>query len=235
MKTLITVGTTKYEVPETLTVEQFAAIQQFGHDNSKAQKLICATVLGAPINAFADVEEEDLGLLLAMCLVPLQALQEGTTLHQVNYKPFDLDTLTFGQFVDLDVISHRGLKTNLPELISVMYTMPIEEVLVTPINAFWPQVEAWLAYRSKLYSSYSAFFGIDENNAQTEGGTSESLDAARVWYTALMVLADEDFLKLHQVAERPVIEAMNFLAYIKDKRFRESQEQKRRNAQLKHR
>ena len=231
MKTLVAVGDKKYEVPQQLTVDQFAAIQQFGYDNEKAQKLICATVLKTPLNAFNDVEEEDLATLLAICLIPLSALEKAEkTIPSLN-----METLTFGQFVDLDVVSHRGLKQNLPELIAILHEVEVAEVLEQPIDLYWPAVQEWLDFRSKLYSSYSGFFGIEENDAREAGGEQESHDAARVWYTAMMILADEDFLKIHQVVERPVIEAMNFLAYIKDKRFRERQEQKQRQAQLKHR
>ena len=231
MKALVTVGSTKYHVPEKLTVDQFAAIQQFGYDNSKAQKLICATVLGAPLNTFNDVDEEELATLLAICLVPLGSLDSA----EKTISSLDMGKLTFGQFVDLDVISHRGLKHNLPQLIAVLHEVEVDEVLNKPIDLYWPAVQEWLEFRSKLYSSYSGFFGIEENDAQKTGGEQESIDASRVWYTALMVLADDDFLKIHQVVERPVIEAMNFLAYVKDKRFREAQEQKRRNAQIKRR
>lgn len=231
MKALVTVGDKKYEVPEKLTVDQFAAIQQFGYDNSKAQKLICATVLGAPLNTFTSVDDEELTTLLAICLVPLGSLDSAEkTIHCL-----DMETLTFGQFVDLDVVSHRGLKHNLPQLIAILHEVEVDEILDQPIDLYWPSVQEWLTFRSKLYSSYAGFFGIEENDAQASGGEQESIDASRVWYTALMVLADEDFLKIHQVTERPVIEAMNFLAYVKDKRYREQQEQKRRNAQLKHR
>ena len=228
MKTLINVGDKKYEIPETLTVEQFSTIQLFGYDNPRAIKLVCATVLKAPLNAFNDIDEDDLTVLLSMCLVPLISLQEGQFTKDVP--SLDLDNLTFGQFCDLDVISHRGLKKYLPDLITVLFNMPMDEVQEAPINWFWPKIEAWLAYRSELYSKYSAFFGLEENDAQTTGGSEESHDAARVWYQAVIALAGEDFLKIHQVADRPVIEAMNFLAYLKDKRYRERQEQKRQLA-----
>lgn len=231
MKALVTVGSTKYTVPEKLTVDQFAAIQQFGHDNSKAQKLICATVLSAPLNTFNDVEEEELATLLAICLVPLGSLESA----EKTIPSLDMGKLTFGQFVDLDVISHRGLKQNLPHLIAVLHEVEVEEVLDKPIDLYWPAVQEWLAFRSKLYTSYAGFFGIEENDPQEAGGEQESIDASRVWYTAMMVLADDDFLKIHQVVERPVIEAMNYLAYIKDKRYRERQEHKRQLAANKQR
>lgn len=231
MKALVTVGETKYQVPERLTVEQFAAIQQFGYDNSRTQKLICATVLQAPLNTFNDVDEEELATLLAICLVPLGSLEAA----EKTIPSLDMDRLTFGQFVDLDVISHRGLKQNLAELIAVLHEQEVDEILDQPIDLYWPAVQEWLAFRSKLYQSYSSFFDIEENDAKVEGSETSSVDAARVWYTALIALADEDFLKVHQVAERPVIEAMNFLAYLKDKRFRERQEQKRQLATNKRR
>jgi hypothetical protein len=232
MKALITVGDKTWEVPEQLTVEQFSSVQMFGYDNPRAIKLLCATVLKAPLNAFNGVDDEDLNTLLSMCLVPLIALQEATADQLVG---MDFAKLTFGQFCDLDVISHRGLKANLPELISVLFNEPVDEILERPINLYWPKVEEWLTYRSNLYSRYSSFFGLDENDAQTSGGEENATDAARVWYQAMIALAAEDFLKIHQVAERPVIEALNFLAYLKDKRFRERQEIKRQQAQHKRR
>ena len=233
MVTKVTVGDKSFSIPETLTVEQFATIQLFGYENARAIKLICATVLKAPLNTFNDIEDEDLTLLLSMCLVPIISVQEGQ--HTKELPSLDLDRLTFGQFCDLDVITHKGLKTNLAELISVLFELPMDEVLDTPINWYWSKVEAWLTYRSELYGRYSSFFGIEENDAQTQGDMESSTDAARVWYQAVIALANEDFLKVHQVAERPVIEALNFLAYLKDKRYRERQEQKRQLAANKRR
>jgi len=227
MKALITVGDQTWHVPEQLTVDQFSAVQMFGYDNPRAIKLVCATVLKAPLNSFNDVDEEDLTTLLSMCLVPLIALQDCKT---TQLPSLDFEHLTFGQFCDLDVISHRGLKANLPELIAVLFELPVDQILDQPINLFWPVVEEWLTYRSDLYARYSSFFGLDENDAQRTGDEEGATDAARVWYGAMMALAGEDFLKLHQVAERPVIEALNFLAYLKDKRYRERQEIKRQQA-----
>ena len=228
MVTKVTVGDKSFSIPETLTVEQFTTVQLFGYENARAVKLICATVLKAPLNTFNDIDDEDLTLLLSMCLVPIISVQEGQ--YTKDLPSLDLDKLTFGQFCDLDVITHKGLKTNLAELISVLFELPIDSIIDTPINWYWSKVEAWLTYRSELYGRYSAFFGIEENDAQTEGNVESSLDASRVWYTAMVALANEDFLKIHQVADRPVIEAMNFLAYLKDKRYRERQEAKRQLA-----
>ena len=232
MKALIKVGDQQYEVPQFLTVDQFAAIQMFGYDNPRAIKLVCATVLKAPLNAFNDVEDEDLTTLLSMCLVPLIELQNE---KETELPSLDFSKLTFGQFCDLDVISHRGLKANLPELIGVLFELEVDQILDMPINLYWAKVEEWLTYRSDLYARYSSFFGLDENDAQTSGGEEGANDAARVWYQAMIALANEDFLKVHQVAERPVVEALNFLAYLKDKRFRERQEIKRQQAQHKRR
>jgi hypothetical protein len=38
------------------------------------------------------------------------------------------------------------------------------------------------------------------------------------WYNALYVLADEKFLGIDQVTERPFKESLTMLAYLKDKR-----------------
>jgi len=50
----------------------------------------------------------------------------------------------------------------------------------------------------------------------------KKVDPAYNWYAFIMVLCNDDFLKIDEVVEKPIIQALNYLAYIKDKKEEEN-------------
>jgi hypothetical protein len=230
MNTLVTVNDQKYTVPQQITVEQWEAIYNWGLDNPKSRKMVCAVILGAELNAFNNVADEDLETLFAICLTPLASFLDKPKETECA---IDFEHLTFGQFIDLDVISHRGLYQHLSEAIAVIYDLEVELVQSKPVEDYWYGITRWLEVRSNIYSQYSSFFNLEENTESTQASEEEVHDVRRVWYMAVIALAAEDFMKVHQVVERPVFEAMNFLAYLKDQNFKREQQNRANRAKIK--
>ena len=232
MNTLVTVNDQKYQVPQQITVEQWEAIYNWGLENPKSRKMVCAVILGAELNAFNQVADDDLETLFAICLTPLAHFLDRP---KETKTAIDFENLTFGQFIDLDVISHRGLYQHLSEAISVIYDLEVEEVHSKPVEDYWHGITTWLEVRSNIYGQYSSFFNLEENSEAESAGEQEVHDVRRVWYMAVIALAGEDFMKIHHVVERPVFEAMNFLAYLKDQNFKREQQNRANRAKLKSR
>lgn len=224
MKAIVRVDGKKYVVPQELTVSQFEQLYTWGVDDTRARKMVCAVVLNAPLNQFNNISDEELETLFAICLTPL------TSLETAGQCDFDFNQLTFGQFIDLDVMSHEGLFKVASQAIEIVHPEVQSE---EPITKYWPMLRDWVHWRDSLYKEYSGFFNVGESVEGAEEG--ESNDIRRTWYMAVVALAGEDFMKINQVVERPTREALNFLAYLKDQAFKRSQEQKRRLAATKHR
>jgi hypothetical protein len=145
--------------------------------------------------------------------------------------PFDFDNMTFGQFVDMDVLTHEGLNKNLEGIISLLWDMPVDLVADSPLEYYMKGIQRWAEKRNEIYRAYSVFFGLNEQQDYSE--EAEGADIRRTWYQAIITLAGEDFLKINQVVERPVYEALNYLAYMKTQAQQRALEHKRQMAKLK--
>ena len=66
------------------------------------------------------------------------------------------------------------------------------------------------------------FFELDA--AEPSDSDPSEANIGLMWYNAIIALADEDFLKIHQVTERPYRECLNFLNWKKAKAQREKLE-----------
>jgi len=58
---------------------------------------------------------------------------------------------------------------------------------------------------------------LDDEFSKNDMELEERVDPAYNWYQFLMVLCDEKFLDINKVVDEPIIQALNFLAFKKDK------------------
>ena len=57
-----------------------------------------------------------------------------------------------------------------------------------------------------------------------EGVDEKPKDIARSWYDVILMMADEDVLKMDAVTDLPLKQALNFMAWKKEKTLKEQQE-----------
>jgi hypothetical protein len=231
MKAIITLNNEKWPVPEEITVGQFSQVASLGLEDLKARRLICAIILDAPLQTFSQVEEEELEGVFNLTMASMLSLNEPRQYDG----PIDFEQLTFGQFVDLDSLSHMGLNDNMVEVISIIWQHEPEQIWNTPMARYWRGLEMWIERRKQVYEKYATFFNPDNIEASETDEPAEAQDVRRAWYQAIVTLAGEDFLKVNQVVDRPLIEALNFLSYLKDQAIQKQQAQRHRLAQMKHR
>ena len=232
MKAIITLNNEKWQVPEEITVGQFSQVASLGLEDLKARRLICAIILDAPLQTFNQVEDEELEGVFQICMASMISMNEPRPYDGL----VDFDQMTFGQFVDLDSLSHMGLNDNLVECISIIWEHDTDQIWSTPMARYWRGIEQWLEKRKAIYKAYETFFEIVEDVEPSEdSNASDTADIRRAWYQAIVTLAGEDFMKIHEVVERPLTEALNYLSYLKDQAFKRQQAQRHRLAQMKHR
>lgn len=228
----IKVGTNLLDKPEVITVEQFQNLILFNFEDSRWDAQICAYLLNTKPNAFTNVNPIDLLQLKAYLLEPLERLDSAQLKNYIEGRRLiDLNKMTFGTFVDLDVLTVEGLENTLSQLIAMLYNTDPEEVAQWPIESVWPALRAWQTNRANIYKRYEYLFATDSLTGDANEGNGISIKES--WYKLIIALSSEEFLNIHQVVERPLIEALNFLDWLKAKREQEAREMRRKLNKLK--
>ena len=130
----------------------------------------------------------------------------------------NFDNLTLGQFIDLEMCIANKLHTSVIDFVTILYGSNTPDKKWT-IQEVWGSITFYLKYRENIFNSYKNLFGIDNNIEPEELELTEKVkqDVSKTWYDIILTLADGKFLNIDQVTERPLIEALNWLAWNKEK------------------
>lgn len=203
---------TDWELDREWTLETYMKLLRFDVNFSLTWPQMIATASGAPTELVALIPEE----VQAQAITVIQANLEPTwsefkpnigALHFMN-----LDKLTIGQFVDLEVALGRGMQTNMDWMLATLYGTTRKQALQFNYETCWAALNTWYAKRQEILASYEDLF----SGSGDDGSDGPSEDPAHAWFDMLMTLADEKFLNLQYVVDRPVWEALNFLAWRAD-------------------
>lgn len=212
MSIKININEKRYEIPDRLTVEQYSKAIQFDWSDPKYYPMIVAQLTGAPIKQLILAEQD--AMLLAMGFM-VKAMNDRKQCQMI-----DLDAMTFGQFVDLDVYLTGGLDQNFSAIIDIIapYARYADE-------AMWA-VDQYADFRTYTYRRYSALFGLNEKQTsdELEDDIPKTKDAsARAWYKIIVGLANGDVLKLDEITDQPLTKMLNFMALQKEQQLEENQ------------
>ena len=119
MSIKININEKQYKIPDRLTVDQYHKAIQFDWSDTKYYPMIVAQLTGAPIKQLMLADEEAMTLAIAFIV---KAMNDRNQCQII-----DLDTMTFGQFVDLDVYVTGGLEQNFKAIIDIIVA-PLENV-----------------------------------------------------------------------------------------------------------
>lgn len=219
----IIVNKKKYKFSDRLTIEQWQNVMQFDFTNPANWVHIIHIVTGVPKELLIKGSQDTLELGAAIIVQMCNARQET--------RVTPMDTLTFGQFVDLDSYIAIGTEASLKAM---------AEILTPDVThadeALWA-VEQWANYRMWVFRQYSALFGLDEEqDEEEEEHEPQGIDkhaVARNWYKIIVDLANDDILKLDQVTDQPLIKTLNFMALRKERQLEENMKIMEQNAKLK--
>jgi hypothetical protein len=173
-------------------------------------------------------------------LIPLETMQVAIGLLMVTLSPnhcklqdfvnncrlIDFNEISFGQFVDLEVMLSRDLRKTLDVMVEVLYSA--KDVKEWQLRDVWPSIQKYLVFRKSVYNNYKALFEINDIETDT---VQEVTDQSHAWYDMIMVLADEKFLHIPQVVDRPLVEALNFIAWKKDQAIKLEQKLQKQKQQ----
>lgn len=213
----ININDKQYKIPERLTVQQYKTLLTFDWEDPKYYPLIVAKLIGAPIALLANAPTDSLTLAVAFAVQLMD--------KRKKCKLKDLDTLTFGEFVDLDVYLSQGLDKHFDD-IRLMLT-----------DAKWADeamyaIDQYAKFRMYTYRQYKVLFGLTDKELEREEpiDNPDKLQVARGWYRIIVGLSMDNILNIDAVTEQPLKKVLNFMALQKEKQLEENQrklEQKR--------
>jgi hypothetical protein len=209
MSIKININKKQYEIPERLTVAQYSKAIQFDWTDPKYYPMVVAQLTGAPISQLSRANEEAMTLAIAFIVKAMNDRQE--------LKMMDLDSMTFGQFVDLDTYIVGGLEKHFTAIIDI-----IAPNAKHADEAMWA-VDQYAAFRTYTYRQYSSLFGLDEPKYEDDDAPKDRMATARAWYKIIVGLANGDVLKMDEVTEQPLKKILNFMALQKEQQLEENQ------------
>lgn len=203
----LTIGDTEYKLPADYSCKKWAELTDIGVENIVQ---FVSVGFDIPIDKVkelpADILEMGAGYIMLL-LAPIAP--------KSPYKPMNFNDMTLGQFIDCEV-AIEARKKDIQPIAKVIFKEDIDDD--TPISRLWPGYLQYMNYRNLLYYNYKELFNIDDKPKEAgEVKQRKTRSNAHIWYDLVMLLADGKFLNIDSVANRPVVEAFNWLAWNKDK------------------
>lgn len=220
MKFSITIDGKDHVVPDFYTVEHWTRMNQYNMQDRDEWMYIVATAIGAPLAGLKEQDPEMMEFMLSIVFTSLQVVGSELQFEIGDYKLLDLENITIGKFIDLDVVAAD--RTTFDKLAAALYNMPVENVRQLDVKLVFPAVQYYLKWRRSVYQSYKALFDYNEEESKEVDDTR--LTPAHAWYETIMVLCSGNFADIDYATQRPFREAFNYLAWKKTKMIQEKME-----------
>lgn len=218
----------EYNFPTDFTLDMWREIVRFDLRNENHWDIIISLVLDVPKEDVLLVPYETKKLLVSIITVMLYPTELPFIEEYKKCKYKDLSTLTFGEFVDLDVYFSEGVGKNIRQIITTLYGKePDGDWLFSKV---WGGIVKYKNFRDSIYLNYKNLFSstgeVDVNDENLEKKVS---DVKYTWYNITMVLAEGKFLNIDEVVNKPLISALNWLAWNKEEIEKKQDELQKRN------
>ena len=207
----------EYKLPLDYTVKQWVDMSTAAINPD----FMISVGMNMPLDKVDILPEKTKVMTLALLNSILKPTWVGLTREIDNGKLINFDTITLGDFIDLEVYI-ENYKKNFPNIIGKLYNH--DSPLDCLISQTQPAVEYYLKWRMLLYKQYSNLFGMDHvNDKDDDIQRGKRENPARIWFDIVMVLADDKFLNMDEVLNKPLIQSLNWLAWNKDKKMKEAE------------
>ena len=200
-----------------MTVGQWQKIARFDMTEKLYWPKIIATALNISETELVGAPEETLELGVSFIRY---ALEYGE--HE-PLKVINLDEMTFGDWIDLDIWMHDGAIKSLHLILEKFAGGGLQTPMPSALKALG-QISNW---RKQVYRVYSGLLSDGEPDVEVEEADEDedfAPDPRRIWYQVLIHLSGEDMLKLDKIAEQPFRNALNFMSWRKEDNQRKQRE-----------
>lgn len=207
----INLPTRTINYPETISVATLIEINKWDIDNKNNWKHITSLVIGCDVSELESADDAFMDMMLGFIIYTLNEREECP----MN----DLEKLSFGEFVDLEVYLSLNYMLHLESILKI-----IAPYAQTSAKAMWC-IEKYLRWRGVVYKQYSGLFSIDED-APFEPST-DKMATAKSWYATIVTLSNKNILLMEDVENLGFRKCLNFLAYLKKERLLLENERKK--------
>ena len=209
----ININNKAYKIPERLTVEQYHSMLQFDWEDPTFYPKIVGTLVGCNPLTLINAPQESMVLAISFIVKSMNERKECKTI--------DMQAMTFGQFVDLDVYLSLGLEKHFKDIIELI--APKAE---WADEAMWA-IERFAHFRTYTYRQYKTLFGLTDKELDEAEHKADidKMQVARSWYKVIVSLANDNILNMDEVTEQPLKKVLNFMALQKEKVLEENQRQ----------
>jgi hypothetical protein len=208
----VNVNNTKWNIPDRITTKEWVALQKWDITQEAHWSHIINEIVQVPIEDLQDAEEESLQLFIGFLI---GAINKRTLKHSPNF-----NTLTFGQFVDLDCYMSLGIEKHIDEILKIL------EVDTPWSDEALAIIELFIQWRSTIYKQYKTLFGLDDKDFEEIDPDAvrnfDPKDVSRAWYQVIVELALEDVLKMDLITDEPLHKILTFLQIKKEKALKEA-------------
>jgi hypothetical protein len=214
----ININDKQFAIPQRLTINQYNSLLSFDWEDPKYYPMIVSQLINAPLPLLAKADPKSLALGIVFAV---KAMNERKEVEMLN-----LDEITFGEFIDLDVYLTIGIEKHFKDIAKILCPKAkfSDEVM-------WA-IEKYVAFRTFTYRQYKILFGITDNDIyDAEPDEIKKTQIAKSWYNIIVNIAKENILYIDRVTEQPLKKALNFMALQKEKAVEENlkkQQQQRR-------
>lgn len=210
-----------YEIPEVFDIDKFVAIYKLDiNEEINWNRIIKVAIDGISEDIINKMNYDMKYMIISFIIVNMN--------KRVETKIIDLDKLSFGEFIDLEVYLSLGYINYLKEMMKILspYTK-------TGNGALWV-LEKWMEWRNLVYRQYRGLFDADKevDERDLKHIEKDKMIVARTWYGTLVELSGEDILKMEEIENLPFRRVFNFMSYKKDKRKEEELQAKKRQRAL---
>jgi len=214
----ININDKQFAIPQRLTINQYNSLLSFDWEDPKYYPMIVSQLINAPLPLLAKADPKSLALGIVFAV---KAMNERKEVEMLN-----LDEITFGEFIDLDVYLTIGIEKHFKDIAKIL--CPKAEF---SDEVMWA-IEKYVAFRTFTYRQYKILFGITDNDIyDAEPDEIKKTQIAKSWYNIIVNIAKENILYIDRVTEQPLKKALNFMALQKEKAVEENlkkQQQQRR-------
>ena len=214
----ININDKQFAIPQRLTINQYNSLLSFDWEDPKYYPMIVSQLINAPLPLLAKADPKSLALGIVFAV---KAMNERKEVDMLN-----LDEITFGEFIDLDVYLTIGIEKHFKDIAKIL--CPKAEF---SDEVMWA-IEKYVAFRTFTYRQYKILFGITDHDIyDAEPDEIKKTQIAKSWYNIIVNIAKENILYIDRVTEQPLKKALNFMALQKEKAVEENlkkQQQQRR-------
>ena len=215
MKYTLHIDDNIYEVPHKLTIKHFKELASWDIQLQENWRKVMSILMGVPYHEVLLIPDKTIELAIAFLIDKIYP--DVPPKNDIN-----INNVKVGLFVDMEILISKGVQVSIYDIIKLLYNIePTDDMM---LEDYWGGVKYYLNWRLNIFNSYRKLFGLDDEFSKNDIELEEKIDPSYNWYQFIMVLADENFLDIDKVVEKPIIEALNFLAYKKDK----AEEEKKR-------